>query len=93
MLSDSQRYVPQKSRRLPMLLEEIYRLVDMPVWTAREIIQTFEKAVYFPIGYAIKVSKSNNESPLIAWEYDCPAALDVLWKSIQEDIRDIVTYT
>ena len=27
------------------------------------------------------------------WEYDCPAAPDVFWKTMKENIQDIVTYT
>ena len=52
----------------------------------------FEEALHAPVGYSIKVSKPNDKSWLTEWEYDCPAAPDVLWKSVKDDIQDIVTY-
>ena len=44
-------------------------------------------------GYSIKISHANDESRFTEWAYDCPAAPEVFWKSIKEDIQDIVTYT
>ena len=44
------------------------------------------------MGYAIPVSKPNDKSRLTEWEQDCPVAPDVFWKSVKEDIQDIVTY-
>ena len=43
--------------------------------------------------YSIKLSKPNDEFRLTDWEYDCPAAPVVFWKSVKQDIQDIVTYT
>ena len=93
MLSDSKSYVAKKSTRLAMLPEEIQRLVDTTPRKPKQMIQTFEEALYSPVGYSIQVSKPNDESPLTEWEYDCPAALDVFWKSIKDDIQNIMTYT
>ena len=76
-----------------MLPEEIQRLVDTTPRKPRPIIQSFEKALHAPVGYLIKVSKPNAESHSTEWEYDCPVAPDVFWKSVKEDIQDIVTYT
>ena len=40
----------------------------------------------------LRFQKPNDESGLTEWEYDCPSAPDVFWKSVKEDIQDIVTY-
>ena len=93
MSSDSKSYVPKRSRKLAMLLEEIQRLVDTTLRKPRRIVQMFEEALHSPVEYSIKVSKPNDESRLTEWEYDCPAALDMFWKSVKEDIQDIVMYT
>ena len=82
-----------KSRMLAMLPEEIQRLVDTTPQKPRRIIKTFEQALHAPVGYSIEVSKPNDKSRLTEWEYDCPAAPDVFWNSIKEDIQDIVPYT
>ena len=76
-----------------MLPEEIQKLVDTTSQKPRRIIQTFEAALHSPVEYSIKVTKPNDESRLTEWEYDYPAALDVFWKLVKEDIQDIVTYT
>ena len=76
-----------------MLLKEIQRLVDTTPRKLREIIQTFEEALYAPVGNSMKVSQPKDESRLTEWEYDCPAVPDVFWKSVKEDMQDIVTYT
>ena len=44
------------------------------------------------MGYSIKLSKPYDKSWLTEPEYDCPVARDVFWKSVKEDIQDIVTY-
>ena len=64
-----------------MLPEEILRLVDTTPRKPRRIIQMFEEALHALVGYSIKVSKPNDESRLTEWEYGCPAAPDVFWKS------------
>ena len=76
-----------------MLPEEIQRLVDTTPRKPRRIIQKFKEVFYLPVGYSIEVSKPNDESRLTECEYDCPAAVDVFWKSVKEDIQDIITYT
>ena len=84
--------MPQKSKWLAVLPEEIQSLVDTTLQKPRQIIQMFEEALHLPIGYSIEVSKPNNKSQLTEWEYNCPAALEVFWKPVKEDIQDIVTY-
>ena len=76
-----------------MLPEKIQRLVDTTPRKPRGIIQTFEETLHSPVVYSIKVSKPNDQSRLTEWECDCHAAPDVFWKSVKEDIQDIVTYT
>ena len=76
-----------------MLREKIPSLVDTTARKRRGIIQTFEEALHSAVGYAIKVSNPNDEYQLTEWEYDCPAAADTFWKSVKEDIQDIVTHT
>ena len=76
-----------------MLLEEIQRLVDTTAQKSRRIIQMFEEALHIPVGYSIKISKPKDEFRLSEWEYDYAAAPDVFWKSVREDIQDIMTYT
>ena len=93
MSSDSKSYVPKKSKRLVILPEELQRLVDTTPRKPKQIIQTLEVVLHSLVGYSIKVSKPNDESRLIEWEYDCLAVPDVFWKSVKEDIQDIVTYT
>ena len=93
MLYDLRTYVPKMSRSLAMLPEEIQRLVDTTMRKSRRLIQTFADALHWIVGYAIKVSKRNDKSWLTEWEYKSPAGLDMFWKSIQEDIPDIVIYT
>ena len=75
-----------------MLLQEIQMLVDMAPHKARRIIQTLEEELYSPMVYSIKVSKPYDKSRLTTWEYDCPAAPHVFWKSVKANILDIVTY-
>ena len=43
--------------------------------------------------YSIKTSKPKNKSRLMEWKYDCPAALEVFYTLVKEDIQDVVTYT
>ena len=69
-----------------MIDEEIQRLVDTTTRKLRRTIEIFEAALHLPVGYAIKVSKPNDEYQLTEWEYDCRAALDVFWNSVKEDI-------
>ena len=76
-----------------MLPEEIQRLVDTTPRKPRRIIHTFEEALHSLVGYVINVSKPNDKSRLTEWKYDYPAALDVFWKSVKEEIQDIVPYT
>ena len=76
-----------------MLPEEIQRLVDATSCKPRRIIQTFEEALHSLVGNSIKVLKDKDKSELKEWEYDCLAAPNVFWKSVKEDIQDIVTYT
>ena len=53
-----------------MLHEEIQKLVVTTQRKPRRIILTFEGALHALVGYAIKVSKPNNEFGLTEWEYD-----------------------
>ena len=92
MLSNTKSDVPKKWRRLAILQEQIQKLVDTTLRKQRRTIQTFEEALHLPVSYLIKVSKPNYKFRLTEWEYNCPAALDVFWKSGKEDIQDIVTY-
>ena len=55
------------------------------------MIKIFEETLHLPMGYSIKVSQSKDKSRLTEWEYDCPAALNVFWKLVKEDMQDIVT--
>ena len=52
-----------------------------------------EAALHSPLGHCIQVSKPNDECPLTQWEYNCPATPDLFWKSVKENIQDIVTYS
>ena len=76
-----------------MLCKEIQILVDTTLWKARRIIHTLEEELHTLVGYAIEVSNPKCKEGLTEWEYDCPAAPDVYWKSVKEDIQDIVMYT
>ena len=67
--------------------------MDTTLGNPQGIIQTFEKALHSIVRYSIKVSKPNDESQLTEWKYDSPAALNVFWKSVKENIQDIIKYT
>ena len=67
-------------------------LVDTTPRKPRGIIQRFEEALDLAIAYAIKVPKPNDESLSTEWEYVCPAARNVSWKSVKEYIENIVTF-
>ena len=43
--------------------------------------------------HLLAVSKPKDQFLLTGWKYDCPVALDVFWKSVKEDILDIVKHT
>ena len=76
-----------------MLLKEMQKLVDTNPRKPRRRIQAFEEALDLLVIYSIKISKARDESRLTEWEDDCPTAPDVSWKSVKDDIQDIVMYT
>ena len=92
MSSDSRSYVLKKSRRLAMLPAEIQRLVDATPRKPRRIIKTFEEVLYSLAHNSIQITKPNDKFWLTEWQYDCPAAPHVFWKSVKQDIKDIMTY-
>jgi hypothetical protein len=93
MSSEVKAYVPKKSRRLAMLPEEIQKLVDVTPRKPRRIIQSFEEVLHTPINYSIEVLKPNEESRLTEWKFDCPPAPELFWKSVKDNLENIVLYT
>ena len=58
-----------------------------------QIILTFEEALHVQVAYSTNVSTGNDKSWLTEWDCDCPAAPDVLQKSVKAEMQDIVTDT
>ena len=92
MSSDSNIYVLQESKRVAMLSEEIEWPVHTTLWKPRRIVQMFGEVLHSPLGYAIKVSEPNYKFRFREWEYNYFTEADLFWKSVKEDIPDVVTY-
>lgn len=59
----------------------------------RQIIDKFKEVLHLLVDYSIKLSKSNNNFWLTEWDYHCPVAPEVFWRSVKEHIWDVVQYT
>jgi len=90
-------YRYHKSRRLPMITEDIKKLISDTQQKKRDNPkpQTFEESVKPPpvTILTIDVTKPEEDSPLTTWEFESPPMTEANWKKVQPQVHDILAWT